>query len=485
PSPPNFPLDLRSNPFTPPGRPPPPPPPKGSGGRRAPPVPPVPPVPPTPPPSHNCDVWVWIHITPPLDAAMSGRHLLTSQPTMDYSDRRTLLSRSGFTFNAASCAQLAALVQTGFATQAPLLNATILVPFALDDCAPAHVVFRGTLLSARDGELLQGWLDGALGLQSWVRNVTGGERCSPLLSGYTVRSEVTGVDGTPSCMKGDATQQCARAPPLPPPRRPSRSRPPPQAPLPPAPGRPKAPRAPAPKRKPVQSDPPPPLPPSPSLPPPSQPSQPPPATPLPRPTPKPQPGQRRPNMFDPPPPPPRPPSPTPKPVPGSRKPMGFLPPPPPPPPTFVETHDCVNSNIQVPYVISNLTLTNTLDQRGAAAVAMCIRVSQQRCRASSFCCGMEFAKVEVPVAPACTGDLRRLTVNAKPRDFSWGRYDGGLVTIKFEGLLTTLPSPDGAKLCWVVRPGDCAKPQNFCLNGHCQVNYYSTNNKCCPATLVA
>ncbi|KXZ48042.1 hypothetical protein GPECTOR_31phG1 [Gonium pectorale] len=165
------------------------------------------------------------------------------------------------------------------------------------------------------------------------------------------------------------------------------------------------------------------------------------------------------------------------------------PPPPPPAGGLVQTHTCVQGNVNVPYSVGGFYTASTVDQGGYPAVAMCVKVAKQSCKASSYCCGMDFAKVEVPVEDACKSDLRRLTINGTPQFYSWGNYpqaNGGTITaLKFTSMLTNLPNPDGATLCWVVRPGDCADPARFCTNGRCQVSIFASNNKCCPATLVS
>jgi hypothetical protein len=49
---------------------------------------------------------------------------------------------------------------------------------------------------------------------------------------------------------------------------------------------------------------------------------------------------------------------------------------------------------------------------------------------------MDFAKIEVPINPACRDALRRIAINRRLDDWSWGSYTSGLLTIKFENLLT-------------------------------------------------
>eukprot|EP00198_Chlamydomonas_reinhardtii_P012326 XP_001701663.1 hypothetical protein CHLREDRAFT_166206 [Chlamydomonas reinhardtii] len=107
------------------------------------------------------------------------------------------------------------------------------------------------------------------------------------------------------------------------------------------------------------------------------------------------------------------------------------------------------------------------------------------CTRGAFCCKMDFAKMELPITTECKPELRRILINNEATtSYSWGFYDA-FTTLKFPSLTKSLPAgPDGATLCWVVRPGACADPANFCLNGRCQVNIFSSDNKCCPATIV-
>ncbi|GFR45719.1 hypothetical protein Agub_g7134, partial [Astrephomene gubernaculifera] len=202
----------------------------------------------------------------------------------------------------------------------------------------------------------------------------------------------------------------------------------------------------------------------------------------------------------PPPPSPRPPSPAPPLTPGIKrpppsprpKPPSALPPPSPPPPfpppqpfpPTVVTHDCVISNANVPYAPSALFLTDTVDQQNYPAVAMCTTISAQKCRKAAFCCSMDLAKMEVPVNNACKSDLRRITINGIGVSYSWGLYTSNVTTLKFEDLSVDLPNPDGATLCWVVRPGACSTPSAFCQTGYCQVALFSSNNKCCPSSYI-
>ncbi|PNW76894.1 hypothetical protein CHLRE_11g480400v5 [Chlamydomonas reinhardtii] len=393
-----------------------------------------------------CEVLVHILLQPPDglpavaeaitdgvgSATSTSRHrerLLLQQLTVT----ATAADASGsaaFSFDAASCAALSTRIATGFAVQAPLVGSDITVPFTQFACAPQQLVLYGSFATAYDGFLLYDWLNGPDGMQAWVHSVTGGDACSPELQGYLIRSVVTGPSGelAPSCMAGGFKQQCEGGPALPPPPPPPPSPPPPL--LPPSPS-----------------------PPSPG-PPPRQ------ATP----------GLRQPSM-----PPPPPPSPSP-------------PPPPPSRPDLVQTHECVASTNDVPYSVGPLYVRQSLDQFGAPAVAMCTRVSgRQACRQAAFCCDMDFAKIEVPINPACRNELRRIAVNRRLKDWSWGSYPSGLLTVKFESLITDLPDgPDGAELCWLVRPGGvCADPSVFCLQRSCQVNIFSTNNKCCPSAFIS
>ncbi|GFR48991.1 hypothetical protein Agub_g11010, partial [Astrephomene gubernaculifera] len=157
---------------------------------------------------------------------------------------------------------------------------------------------------------------------------------------------------------------------------------------------------------------------------------------------------------------------------------------PPPPPTLVQTHICPQGNVDVPYSVGNLYSTPTTDMYGNAAVAMCVKVAKKTCKTSSKCCAIDFAKVELPINSTCKPDVREIRINNAPVAYSWGFYDT-FTTLKFVSLTKYMPSPDSGSLCWVVRQGTCARPETFCYNGHCQVNYYSSDNKCCPATLVS
>ncbi|KXZ46646.1 hypothetical protein GPECTOR_42phG14 [Gonium pectorale] len=176
----------------------------------------------------------------------------------------------------------------------------------------------------------------------------------------------------------------------------------------------------------------------------------------------------------PPPPPPSPPPPFPSPRPPSPK-----------SPYLVLTHDCVSSLANVPYVAGPLVLSTTVDQQGSPAVAMCTNITAQRCRRTAFCCNMTYSKIEVPISNSCRPDLRILSINGLQRPFSWGLYDNDLVTVKFD----SLPAPPTGEMCWIVRPGPCADPVNFCLSGQCQastmVSIYSDDNKCCPGAYIS
>ncbi|KAG2435385.1 hypothetical protein HXX76_007457 [Chlamydomonas incerta] len=156
-----------------------------------------------------------------------------------------------------------------------------------------------------------------------------------------------------------------------------------------------------------------------------------------------------------------------------------------PSPSLVKTHICVQSTNNIPFEISDLVVSPTVDQLGFPAVSMCVTAASATCKKGAFCCGMDFAKMELPIANECKPELRRIVINNDATtSYSWGFYDS-FTTLKFPSLTKSLPSgPDGATLCWVVRPGACADPANFCLNGRCQVNIFSSDNKCCPATIV-
>ncbi|KXZ53552.1 hypothetical protein GPECTOR_6g468 [Gonium pectorale] len=162
--------------------------------------------------------------------------------------------------------------------------------------------------------------------------------------------------------------------------------------------------------------------------------------------------------------------------------------PPPPPPTaaaggLIRTHECVQSNVNVPYGVRNFVSSDTTDQQGSPATALCFTVAAQSCAATSYCCDMDFAKVEIPITAGCKTHLRRLSINGAPVSYSWGFYNDTFLTVKFNNLVTALPNPVGATLCVVVRPSECALPANLCYGGRCQINVFSSNNKCCPATV--
>ncbi|KAG2446839.1 hypothetical protein HYH02_008399, partial [Chlamydomonas schloesseri] len=167
---------------------------------------------------------------------------------------------------------------------------------------------------------------------------------------------------------------------------------------------------------------------------------------------------------------PRPPGPSPSPTPS---------------PPLVKTHICVQSTNNIPFTISDIIETDTVDQLGFPAKQFCVKASAATCKQGTFCCGMDFAKMELPIATACKPELRRIVINNEfSIAYSWGFYDS-FTTLKFPSLTKSLPSgPNNATLCWVVRPGPCADPATFCLNGRCQVNIFSSDNKCCPATIV-
>ena len=348
PPPPPPPDELPDAPPSPPPPPPPPglpPPPRGQGGSRAPPLPPL--------PKPACEVFIHIFALPPnspatLAGAFSSsfststifssgtrvghhhhrrrRHL--SQLANDFdAGTAAALPAGAFSFDAASCAELADRILSGFAVQAPLVGSDITVPFTQFACAPQQLVLYGSFATAYDGYLLYDWLNGPDGMQAWVHAVTGGDACSPELEGYLIRSVVTGPSGelAPSCMSGGFKQQCEGGPAPPPP---------PSLPSPPPPLLPPSPSPPSPGRPPRQATP----------------------------------GLRQPSM-----PPPPPPSPSP-------------PPPPPSRPDLVQTHECVASTNDVPYSVGPLYVRHSLDQFGAPAVAMCTRVSgRQACRQAAYC----------------------------------------------------------------------------------------------------
>ncbi|KAG2433599.1 hypothetical protein HYH02_012530 [Chlamydomonas schloesseri] len=387
----------------------PPPPPRAQSQTNAPPLPPLP-----------CEVLIHILLQPPdsppavaepIDdsstaaaATSSGRRhrLLQQQQAVPIA---TAADGSGagqaFAFDAASCTELANRIIAGFAAQAPLVGSKITVPFTQFACGPQRLVLQGTFATEADGLRLTSWLNGPDGMQAWLRSVTGGDACSRELSGYSVRSVVTGPSGElyPSCINADFKQTCVPAPPGPT--------------APPSPRPPSLPNVPARKTQP--------------------------------------------------PPPPAPATPAPPAMPGF----------PSDTPELVRTHECVASTNDVPYSMGQLYVRQALDQYGAPAVAMCTRVSsRQACRKGAFCCDMDFAKIEVPINPACRDELRRIAINRRLDDWSWGSYtSSGLLTIKFENLRTDLPSgPDGAELCWLVRPGGaCSDPAVFCKQRSCQV----------------
>ncbi|EFJ41806.1 hypothetical protein VOLCADRAFT_121599, partial [Volvox carteri f. nagariensis] len=123
--------------------------------------------------------------------------------------------------------------------------------------------------------------------------------------------------------------------------------------------------------------------------------------------------------------------------------------PPPPSPMPSPTHICRTATTNVPYSVGPLYTASTKDQNGDAAVAMCTNVFRETC-STGTCCGMDFAKIEVPVSNACKADLRRLTINGTPFAYTWGLYPDNLTTIKFTSLVTNLPNPVGGTMCWVV-----------------------------------
>ncbi len=45
---------------------------------------------------------------------------------------------------------------------------------------------------------------------------------------------------------------------------------------------------------------------------------------------------------------------------------------------------------------------------------------------------------------------------------------------------SAVPQPDGAEFCWFVRKddsGECQTPEDFCMDGLCQLSIFSSNNK--------
>ncbi|KXZ53554.1 hypothetical protein GPECTOR_6g470 [Gonium pectorale] len=106
-------------------------------------------------------------------------------------------------------------------------------------------------------------------------------------------------------------------------------------------------------------------------------------------------------------------------------------------------------------------------------------VTRTACLKSAYCCNIDLSKVEIPINSVCRADLRSISVNGVETSYSWGVYDS-FTTLKFTGLRSKLPNPDGASLCWVALRGGCGDPRRFCYNGQCQVEYFSSNNKCCP-----
>ncbi|EFJ42334.1 hypothetical protein VOLCADRAFT_97603 [Volvox carteri f. nagariensis] len=108
----------------------------------------------------------------------------------------------------------------------------------------------------------------------------------------------------------------------------------------------------------------------------------------------------------------------------------------------------LNNMARAPYAIGNLSTSPTKPSTGLPAVSMCFTVGSQACNSKYSCCQMDFAKVEIPISPVCKSAVQEIRVDGKKVSYSW----------------------------------DAAK---FCLNGKCQVNIYSTDNKCCPATFIS
>ncbi|KAG2435384.1 hypothetical protein HXX76_007456 [Chlamydomonas incerta] len=68
----------------------------------------------------------------------------------------------------------------------------------------------------------------------------------------------------------------------------------------------------------------------------------------------------------------------------------------------------VQSTNNIPFEISDLVVSPTLDQLGFPAVSMCVTTASATCKKGAFCCGMDFAKVELrchtgPLAPEALG----------------------------------------------------------------------------------
>ncbi|EFJ44034.1 hypothetical protein VOLCADRAFT_95705 [Volvox carteri f. nagariensis] len=141
---------------------------------------------------------------------------------------------------------------------------------------------------------------------------------------------------------------------------------------------------------------------------------------------------------------------------------------------------------RVPYTVGNFSISPTTLSSGDGnipSVSMCFTVGGQSCDPRYPCCHMDFAKVEIPISSVCKPAVQEIRVAGKKISYSWSFYEE-FVTLKFTGLPMYLPQPVGAQICWNVAPGACADPAKFCLYGRCQVNIYSGDNKCCPATFV-
>ncbi|KAG2454484.1 hypothetical protein HYH02_001502 [Chlamydomonas schloesseri] len=159
-----------------------------------------------------------------------------------------------------------------------------------------------------------------------------------------------------------------------------------------------------------------------------------------------------------------------------------LTPAPPPPVQLVQTHQCPQSTANVPYVLEAITQSSGTDNNGSPVQVFCTKVKAQSCSASSACCKMDFAKVELIVNTACRSDLRYITVNGERTAYSWQFYTE-FTSLKFTNLNKLSPVA-GSTLCWAVRQGACASTSAFCYNGVCQANAFSSDNKCCPANVI-
>eukprot|EP00198_Chlamydomonas_reinhardtii_P009178 XP_001698515.1 cell wall protein pherophorin-C14 [Chlamydomonas reinhardtii] len=159
-----------------------------------------------------------------------------------------------------------------------------------------------------------------------------------------------------------------------------------------------------------------------------------------------------------------------------------LTPAPPPPVQLVQTHTCPQSTTNVPFILDAITQSSGTDTNGSPVQVFCTTVKSQSCSASSACCRMDFAKVELIVNTACRSDLRYITVNGERQAYSWQFYSE-FTSLKFTGLSKLSPVA-GSTLCWAVRAGGCASTSSFCYKGVCQANAFSSDNKCCPANII-